>query len=131
MKDAKFNKYPVGLWLAVLWLMLCLVPILGYAIYRKYWPSVELLSYAGITWGMSLVAFVAFWRDKRKASRAEYRIPEKSLFTYAALGGWPGAVLAQQLLRHKSQKLSFRIILGTIVLLHLAGVVAYWWWSEK
>lgn len=34
-------------------------------------------------------------------------------------GGWPGAVLAQQWLRHKSSKLSFRWRFHVTVVLHL------------
>jgi len=34
------------------------------------------------------------------------------------LGGWPGALLAQQLFRHKTRKLSYQLLFWAIVLLH-------------
>ncbi len=48
----------------------------------------------------------------------KWRIPEKQLHAVALLGGWPGALLAQQLLRHKTQKASFQGIFWLIVALH-------------
>ncbi|MFP5462920.1 MAG: DUF1294 domain-containing protein, partial [Gammaproteobacteria bacterium] len=38
--------------------------------------------------------------------------------------GWPGALLAQQLLRHKTSKQSFLFGYWTTVLLNVAGFVA-------
>lgn len=34
------------------------------------------------------------------------------------LGGWPGALLAQQLLRHKTKKTSYQVVFWLIVLMH-------------
>ena len=34
------------------------------------------------------------------------------------LGGWPGALLAQQLLRHKTKKTSYQGVFWLIVLVH-------------
>lgn len=74
---------------------------------------------------MSLVAIVAFAMDKRAAARGRRRTPERVLHTLELLGGWPGAVVAVYLLRHKSAKLRFRVIQWTIVILHLAGWGTY------
>lgn len=66
----------------------------------------------------SVLAFFAYWRDKRNAERDEWRTPEQSLHVLELLGGWPGALLAQQLFRHKTRKLSFQLVFWAIVLLH-------------
>lgn len=74
-------------------------------------------------WGtliMSLVALGAYGIDKRRANRGKRRIPEKTLHLFEVLGGWPGAVLGQQMFRHKTVKMSFRLVLWAIVFLHVA-----------
>lgn len=73
---------------------------------------------------MSLVAFAAYAMDKRAAKRGAWRTPESTLHALEVLCGWPGAWLAQRLLRHKSVKTSFRIVFFTMVVLNLA-VLAY------
>ncbi|MGJ8692112.1 MAG: DUF1294 domain-containing protein [Thalassotalea sp.] len=67
--------------------------------------------------GLSLVTFIVYAFDKSKAQRNAWRIQESTLHTFAIFGGWPGATIAQQLLRHKSSKKEFRIVFwGTVVI---------------
>ena len=66
---------------------------------------------------MSFVAFAAYAMDKRAAKRGAWRTPESTLHTLELLCGWPGAWLAQRLLRHKSVKTSFRIVFFIMVVL--------------
>ena len=86
---------------------------------------------ASVYAGMSLVTFVAFAWDKRCAVRAKRRVPERTLHTLELLGGWPGALAGQRWLRHKSEKLSYRIVLWAIVALHLAGWGAFAYFSAR
>lgn len=72
---------------------------------------------------LSLACFVVYWRDKRAAERAGRRTPEKTLHILALIGGWPGALLAQQLLRHKSLKAEFRSAFWATVLFNVAGFI--------
>ncbi len=58
----------------------------------------------------SVVAFVAYAFDKSAASNNRWRIPESTLHLFALVGGWPGALAAQRLLRHKSTKTSFQTV---------------------
>lgn len=76
---------------------------------------------------MSVAAFVAFWVDKRRAGRGAWRIPERTLHTIELLGGWPGALAARRVLRHKSVKRSYAVVLWFIVALHAAGWAAWAW----
>jgi len=62
----------------------------------------------GVYLGASALTFIAYARDKSAARNARRRTPENTLHLLALAGGWPGAMLAQQLLRHKSSKPSFR-----------------------
>jgi len=75
----------------------------------------------------SIVAYVLYWIDKRRAVAGGRRIPENTLHWASLLGGWPGAIVAQRRLRHKTKKLTFRVTFWITVLLHLiaAGVILY------
>lgn len=76
-----------------------------------------LLSVIGV---LSCCAFQAYWLDKRSAQHGGWRIAERSLHAWALAGGWPGAWLAQRVLRHKSRKGLFRWLYLLTVLLNLA-----------
>ncbi|MDA7426429.1 DUF1294 domain-containing protein [Thalassococcus lentus] len=67
----------------------------------------------------SLCTFGLFWFDKRRARHNGWRIPERVLLLWAAAGGWIGAKLAQQSLRHKTRKQPFGHLLNAIGLGHL------------
>ena len=75
---------------------------------------------------LSVLAFVAYAIDKRAARRGDRRTSEQTLLTLGLLGGWPGAVVAQQLFRHKTRKRSFRNAFWLTVIVNvlvLAGLV--------
>ncbi len=76
---------------------------------------------------MSLVCFIAYGLDKRQAVNGGRRVSERTLHLMAFLGGWPGAWFGQRQFRHKTQKVSFRIVFWTVVVLHvgIVGAVAY------
>jgi uncharacterized membrane protein YsdA (DUF1294 family)/cold shock CspA family protein len=77
---------------------------------------------AGIYIGASLLAFAIYAADKSAATRDSWRVSESTLLAVGLVGGWPGAIVAQQVLRHKSSKASFRSAFwGTVVL----NVVAF------
>ena len=67
--------------------------------------------------------FVAYAADKSAASSGSWRTPESTLHALALAGGWPGALLAQQLLRHKSTKREFRQVFWVTVVLNLTALV--------
>ncbi|WP_342245482.1 DUF1294 domain-containing protein [Pseudomonas sp. OTU5201] len=74
---------------------------------------------------MSLVCFVAYWRDKRFAVAGAQRTPESRLHLYELLGGWPGGLMAQRLIRHKSRKVAYQVKFWLIVAVHL-GLLGFW-----
>ena len=71
----------------------------------------------------SMVAYLLYWFDKRRAIAGGRRLPENTLHWASLLGGWPGAIIAQQRLRHKTQKRSFRIVFWITVFLHIVATV--------
>lgn len=58
---------------------------------------------------LSLACFSLYAWDKSRARCAGRRTPESALLFLGLACGWPGALLAQQLLRHKTTKAAFRI----------------------
>lgn len=72
----------------------------------------------------STIAFFMYWIDKSAAKNNRSRTQESTLLLIGLIGGWPGALLAQRLLRHKSIKQSFRIAFWVTVFLNCA---AFFW----
>lgn len=70
----------------------------------------------------SVVAFFAYAFDKSAALKNQWRTQESTLHLFALLGGWPGALAAQRLLRHKSAKASFQATFWITVLLNCVAL---------
>lgn len=66
------------------------------------------------------LCFAVYALDKSAARRGQRRTPERTLLLLGLAGGWPGAVLAQQWLRHKTRKQPFQNRFWLTVALHLA-----------
>lgn len=74
---------------------------------------------------VSLITFVAYARDKKySAQTGAWRTREDTLHLLALAGGWPGALIAQNHLRHKSKKQPFRTVFWVTV---LANCAAFAW----
>ena len=67
---------------------------------------------------LSGLTYLIYDMDKKAAQQGKQRIPEKNLHLLALLGGWPGALLAQQKLRHKSAKTEFQQVFWATVVLN-------------
>ncbi|MFK7818425.1 MAG: DUF1294 domain-containing protein [Planctomycetaceae bacterium] len=113
------SRVPLA-WLARLWLVGIVILLavdwvngsfrLGWVTRIYFWGTLA----------MSLICFIAYGIDKRRANLQKHRISEKHLHLLEAFGGWPGAVLGQQMFRHKTIKMSFRLVLWAIILLHVS-----------
>lgn len=71
----------------------------------------------------SVITYFAYAFDKSAAQSGRWRMSEGTLHFLALVGGWPGAWIAQQALRHKSRKAEFRVVFWITVLLNCAGLV--------
>jgi uncharacterized membrane protein YsdA (DUF1294 family)/cold shock CspA family protein len=80
--------------------------VLGYFAVNNSWPLPAWVAALYVT--ASILCFIAYARDKAAAAAGQWRIPETTLLLLGLIGGWPGAIVAQQLLRHKTRKASFR-----------------------
>jgi len=70
----------------------------------------------------SCVAYVAYFLDKAASLKGHWRTPESTLHFFSVVGGWPGAMLAQRTLRHKTQKQSFQVTYWATVVLNCAAL---------
>ena len=71
----------------------------------------------------SFFTFVAYAMDKSAAKRGAWRTSEGTLLLLGMAGGWPGGLIAQEMLRHKSKKASFRAAFWVTVLMNCAALV--------
>ena len=72
---------------------------------------------------INVVAFMLMGFDKRRAKRNAWRIPEKTLFGSALLGGSIGAIAGMQVFRHKTKHWYF--VWGMPAILILQAVVIF------
>jgi uncharacterized membrane protein YsdA (DUF1294 family)/cold shock CspA family protein len=86
---------------------------------------------AGIYVVLSILTFVLYAADKRAAQTHRWRTPENTLLLIGLVGGWPGAAIAQQVLRHKTKKLSFRRLFWSTVLLNVIVFVLLAWYTSE
>jgi uncharacterized membrane protein YsdA (DUF1294 family)/cold shock CspA family protein len=85
-----------------------------------YWVAVLYLA-------LSVGTFVAYALDKSASRAGGWRLSESSLLSLGLIGGWPGAIVAQQVFRHKTVKRSFRLVFWLTVVLNVACFVLLTW----
>lgn len=71
---------------------------------------------------INLAGFLSMAIDKRKARNQQWRIPEKTLFGIAILGGALGSVLGMQTFRHKTKHWYFVVGMPLILVLWIVGL---------
>lgn len=70
----------------------------------------------------SIGAFLAYRLDKSAAENDRWRTQESTLHLFGLLGGWPGALAAQRMFRHKSSKPSFQGMFWVTVVLNCSAL---------
>ncbi|GHF98095.1 cold shock and DUF1294 domain-containing protein [Thalassotalea marina] len=104
---SKFSIYLSIMFLIAIFILF----ILGYV------PIKLCLAYLGL----SLITFIIYAFDKSKAQSGAWRTPESTLHLFSIAGGWPGAAIAQQTLRHKSKKKEFRFVYWMTVIINIGA----------
>ncbi len=108
--------------------LLMLAPIAAAAAY-----AMALATMGGRVWmgralaaaaAMNVATLLGYGLDKWRAIRGGRRVSEAVLLGLAALGGSPGALVAQRLFRHKTAKRSFQVAFWILVILQAAIVIA-------
>ncbi|MDP0588422.1 MAG: cold shock and DUF1294 domain-containing protein [Candidatus Endonucleobacter bathymodioli] len=72
---------------------------------------------------INLLTFVLYAVDKSTAQNGSWRIKESTLHLFSLIGGWSGAMIAQQTLRHKSKKQNFRAVFWVTVILNIGAFI--------
>jgi len=104
----------------ILWLLLSLVMTL------VAYNATPLMVVESLFLAANMAAFIVMLIDKNQAIHGGRRLSERSLFLIALLGGSPGVVTGVYLLRHKSRKLSFKLILFSLVFLQVALIYLFY-----
>lgn len=108
-------------------LMLAYAALLVWAVSQRALPWWVLIA----SLLLNLMCFFVYWEDKSAAQQRLWRVKENTLHLWSLLGGWGGAWFAQQLLRHKSAKMSFRIGYWFTVVLHCGAVIGWLWYVPR
>jgi uncharacterized membrane protein YsdA (DUF1294 family)/cold shock CspA family protein len=96
----------------------CFLGLTAIAVLAGKLPAVVFGAYVCL----SFITFIAYAVDKSAARNNRWRTAERTLHLLALAGGWPGALVAQQLLRHKSKKESFRMAFWLTVLVNCCAL---------
>jgi uncharacterized membrane protein YsdA (DUF1294 family)/cold shock CspA family protein len=87
------------------------------------------LAVLGLYLVASVIAFLAYALDKSAAQKGAWRTSESTLHLFALVGGWPGALVAQKVLRHKSKKQEFQMVFWVTVILNCGALG--WFFSSS
>ncbi len=93
--------------------------IVGVSVLAAKIPFVILAIYLIV----SLLTFIIYAFDKSAAKKGAWRTQENTLHLLSLAGGWPGALIAQHKLHHKSKKQSFRRVFWATVFLNCGAFV--------
>lgn len=104
----------------------CAIPlfIAVYAVVAVKWHVPAWLAVAYLA--LSIACFIAYACDKSAARAGTWRVRESSLHLFSLAGGWPGALIAQRLFRHKSSKAEFQTIFWATVWTNVAAFVTFY-----
>jgi uncharacterized membrane protein YsdA (DUF1294 family) len=69
--------------------------------------------------------------DKANAATHKKRVPELYFHVLELLGGWPGALIAQNDFRHKTRQSAYLWILRGIIAIHLMAWGIYFHWMAQ
>ena len=72
----------------------------------------------------SALCFALYAADKSAVRSGARRVPERTLLASGLVGGWPGGVLARQILHHKPVKTTFRTSFWLAALVNVVAFVA-------
>jgi uncharacterized membrane protein YsdA (DUF1294 family) len=74
---------------------------------------------------INVLVFIFAGYDKSQARKNNRRIPEKTLFLMALIGGSPGLLTAMLLFRHKTSKTSFIVKFAVILAIQASLIIAF------
>ena len=108
-QKTKKNGGGISIVIAILFIAIVAISVLADKL-----PPIVFAIYAGL----SILTYLVYAADKSAAKKGTWRTQESTLHLLALAGGWPGALIAQQVLRHKSKKESFRFVFWITVVVN-------------
>ncbi|EMO4511551.1 MULTISPECIES: DUF1294 domain-containing protein [Enterobacter] len=78
---------------------------------------------------INMLTLVMYGADKMAARKGMRRVPEATLLVFGVTGGWPGAIVGQQLFRHKTQKQPFKTYFFLSIVVSIAVMAAVYHFS--
>lgn len=78
----------------------------------------------------NLITFGMMGFDKHRAKKGGWRVPEKRLFLCSFLFGGPGVALGMSVFRHKTQHLSFKILVPLSIFVDVVIVCGMIWFVK-
>ncbi|MGR6980036.1 DUF1294 domain-containing protein [Testudinibacter sp. P27/CKL/0425] len=80
---------------------------------------------------INIAAYFLMFRDKQSAVRNRRRIAERLFFRLCFAGGFVGVGLAMKRFRHKTQHLSFKVVVMLSAILWLGVLPAIWLYWQR
>ncbi|MDF2473480.1 MAG: hypothetical protein K0R21_1262 [Anaerocolumna sp.] len=74
---------------------------------------------------INLIGFILMGMDKTKARKNQWRIPEKTLFIAAILGGSVGSILGMKFFRHKTKHPIFALGMPVILIVQILLIILF------
>ncbi|MDP5029462.1 DUF1294 domain-containing protein [Paraglaciecola sp.] len=103
--------------------------LLSIGLMYSFWNGYTPLLLCVVYLFASVVSYFLYAKDKRAATKGTWRVPEKNLHISSLLAGWPGSIIAQHTLRHKTQKTSFKVVFVIMLFLNLCLLI--WFHSSS
>ncbi|MEK4305009.1 DUF1294 domain-containing protein [Oceanobacillus sp. FSL K6-0251] len=70
------------------------------------------------------IGFYLMFKDKQKAKQRAYRIPERTFWLLAILGGSAGVYIGMQTFRHKTKHKSFTIGIPVFIAINIISFIS-------
>ncbi|GAA0326377.1 DUF1294 domain-containing protein [Oceanobacillus oncorhynchi subsp. oncorhynchi] len=72
----------------------------------------------------NMIGFYLMFKDKQKAKQRAYRIPERTFWLLAILGGSAGVYIGMQTFRHKTKHKSFTIGIPVLIVINIISFIS-------
>ena len=113
MKPERISTYLLKN-ISFVFIAILFLSFVGFSAFYEKLPLMLIVYYVAICG----ITFLAYSVDKSAAEDGGWRLPESSLHLFSIIGGWPGGLLAQVFVRHKSKKQSFKNVFWVTVVLN-------------
>jgi uncharacterized membrane protein YsdA (DUF1294 family)/cold shock CspA family protein len=116
--DTAASRFKGGRQSSMSWLAIAFLALVAAITFKGYLPAGVLAFYLV----ESVISYFAYAMDKASARGGRWRIAENTLHLFDLLGGWPGGLIAQKHLRHKTSKSSFQNLFWVTVAINCAAL---------